>query len=96
VPVPPGSGWGAPTLPSPRPQRQTGYSSTTELAYSTQRSIRRSQKRTRCGAVRKCTVARLSPTRPSSGVYRELVSRAGGRSNEARQAGEGVALSSTS
>jgi hypothetical protein len=60
-----------------------------------QPSIRRSQRRARCGAVRKCTVALLSPTRPSSGVYCALVSLAGGRRKAARQGGEGTTVSST-
>jgi hypothetical protein len=37
----------------------------------------------------------VSSRRPSSGVIRAVVSRAGGRRKAARQAGEGLALSST-
>ena len=81
-------------LPAPA-RRASGDHSITELAYAIHRSIRRSQNRARCGRVRKGTVASLSPTRPSSGVYWALVNRGGGRRKAARHGRDGTALSST-
>jgi hypothetical protein len=45
--------------------------------------------------VRKVTRWPVSSRRPGSGVIRAVVSRAGGQRKAARQAGEGLALSST-
>ena len=73
-----------------------GHSSTIELAYSIQRSIRRSHWWSWDGLVRKLTRAPSSPRRPSSGVNRVVVSADGGLRKAAGQTREGIALSAAS